>query len=630
MVQEGGAPELDTPVLNIPALSLPETGAKERRQAPPAMPNFEGVQKNIRNYARGIFKPPAPYRHMASQPLFPHANQQLPPRHQADRLISNFKRSIHVYAPLLHWPTFSQEYENLYRVGSFDGCRQIWVSVFYAVMATGSIMDTQPSHAHEGDGTGFLQKSINNVNTWSDELTIDHVRVALLISTYFMEVNLKSAGWVWLGSAVRISQDIGLHCDRGPYPPMDAEIRRRVWWSVYNWDRLVSLEIGRPTLINDDDCDVQEPTPVDDDCIRPNGIVMPPPGQNHPSALIAVIPVVRIISQLKKTLKSRTIAAATLSTYDEHFKTIMQSYPDPYNIHSQVYLDPRLLCAATTLQVARFFLYRHNMSSACRRAERRDALDRCVSAAKDTAQYISRSLQHQSTPSGQGYFVPTPMADWQARLRTMVPAFFCTHLWRCVLVLCMRAEYASAQICICAMAAVGDLRKVNMACGRNLVFFLDRLVERLHNPSCAPDADEELLAYASGDMQGDTDEAWAWAGGETSTKTTPTTNGVSIGKERGQPQPEPAGLLSTDEMYEWGGWDHVQRMLTHLQEEQQRGARHMQPYPPQQQHAQPQLMHLAPQSTPSHGLQSPGGYPVSPGAQSTTSTAGRISIKDIM
>lgn len=238
MMQDGGATELDASNTNVPALHLPESAGKERRPGPLAIESFDDARKNIRNYSRGIFKAPPPYRQSGPQPTYPHHNHVLPPKQLTDRLLSHYHGSVHVYAPILHWPTFIQDYDSVYRAGSFQHSSHIWVGMFYAVLACGTLMDPQPnSSAREGDGAGYLDMCLGSINTWSDELTIDHARSALLISIYFLEVNLRSAGWVWLGAAVRISQDIGLHTDRGPYPPMEAEMRRRVWWSVYNWDR---------------------------------------------------------------------------------------------------------------------------------------------------------------------------------------------------------------------------------------------------------------------------------------------------------------------------------------------------------------------------------------------------------
>ncbi|KAK5132378.1 hypothetical protein LTR08_009149 [Meristemomyces frigidus] len=636
MLQDGGANELDGTMANIPALHLPETSSKDRYPGPPVAEAFDEARRNIRNLGRGIFKPPPPYRQLGPQPAYPHLAHSLPPKHVADRLLSHYHGSVHVYAPLLHWPTFIQEYDALYRAGTFQFSTHIWVALFFAVLACGTLMDPQPNGAaQKGEGADYLDLCLRSINTWSDELTIDYARAALLASIYFIEVNLRSAGWVWLGAAVRISQDIGLHTDKGPYPPLEAEMRKRVWWSVYNWDRIVSLEIGRPLQIDDDDCDVGEPTPVDDDYVRSTGIVMPPPNQPVSNGLAAVIVVVRITAQMKKTLKSRTIAAATLATYDEHFRSIMASYPEPFPIHSQAYLDPRLLTAACSLQTVRFFLYRHNLSSACRRIDRRDALERCVSVARDTAQYVQRSMQPASGTSAPGYYSPTHMASWAARCRTMSPAFFCTHLWRCTLVLCLRMEYAAALTLVQASAAVGDLRKNNISCGRYLAFFLDHLIGRLRAGATkqALETDEEMLAYVSGDMQGSADEAWAWTGSQTGTSLDQeNANGYS--PDRATPvstEQQPSEQLTEREMQEWGGWEHIQRTLEQLLQNQagppplpptaqmSSFAQQPPPYPPPPQ--QHEHRSLAPHPHPGH-------QSVSPAPSNNGSS--RISIKDIM
>lgn len=234
-----GSPEGGLGLSNVPALHLPDVATTaERRQGPPAMDGFDETRQNIRNFSRGIFKPPPPYRQFGPSALYPHSHVRLPPRQTTDRLLSHYQGSVHVYAPMLHWPTFQQELEDVYRVGGFQHSRHIWVALFFAMLACGTLMDPQPQgSAQEGEGGQFMNLALQNVDSWSDELNMDFARTALLISIFYMEVNIRSAGWMWLGAAVRVSQDIGLHLDRGPYPPIEAEMRKRVWWSVYNWDR---------------------------------------------------------------------------------------------------------------------------------------------------------------------------------------------------------------------------------------------------------------------------------------------------------------------------------------------------------------------------------------------------------
>lgn len=233
----GTSDHLDPAPASIPALSLPDPSPKERQQGPPPMRNFDAVRSNLREYGKGLFKPPAPFRQPGPQPTYPHTTP-LPPKHTTQHLLSHFHGSVHVYAPIIHWPTFQQEVDDLYRNGSFQGVRQIWVALFHAILACGTLMDHQPlGSAQEGQGAAYMEMCLRNVNTWSDDFTIDHARATLLISIYFMESNLRSAGWVWLGACVRISQDIGLQTESSTFPPFEQEMRRRVWWGVYNWDR---------------------------------------------------------------------------------------------------------------------------------------------------------------------------------------------------------------------------------------------------------------------------------------------------------------------------------------------------------------------------------------------------------
>lgn len=297
---------------------------------------------------------------------------------------------------------------------------------------------------------------------------------------------------------------------------------------------------------------------------------MPPPSQISPSGLMAVIPAVRVTSQLAKSLRSRSIAATTLAAYDEHFKTIMASYPEPYPIHSTAPLDPRLLVAATALQTSRFFLYRHNLSIGCKKAERRDALDRCVSAAKDTAHYISRTMQQPSGAPGHVFHSSTQMQNWASQVRLMSPAFYCTHVWRCALVSILKAEYSTALTLVQISAAVGDLRSRNVACGRYMAFFLDRVIERLRAGVRQEvlEMDEEMLAYASGDLQGVEENAWAWAGGQPPSQSLSTPDHFPRESRVDDGQKIPVELTE-QEAAEWGGWEHICNVLAQMEGEQQ-------------------------------------------------------------
>lgn len=61
---------------------------------------------------------------------------------------------------------------------------------------------------------------------------------------------------------MRLSLTLGLHRDLPEHLalPFEHEHRRRVWWTVYAFDRLCSLKLGHPIMLRDEDINVQLPS----------------------------------------------------------------------------------------------------------------------------------------------------------------------------------------------------------------------------------------------------------------------------------------------------------------------------------------------------------------------------------
>ncbi|KPM37531.1 hypothetical protein AK830_g9064 [Neonectria ditissima] len=76
----------------------------------------------------------------------------------------------------------------------------------------------------------------------------------------FTAAGRTSSGWLKIGLAVRISQDLQLMEEpNSDLPAVEQEERRRAFWSVYLLDKLVSCGQGRPPAISDDDCHLSLP-----------------------------------------------------------------------------------------------------------------------------------------------------------------------------------------------------------------------------------------------------------------------------------------------------------------------------------------------------------------------------------
>lgn len=222
----------------VSSSTIPHLVIQEPDAQLPIVSNSNGVQQNLRDHGRGIFTPPHPYLRNGPPARYSHDETPLPSKHIADRLLSQYHESVHLYAPHLHWPSFQHECHDLYRAGTLKGVSCTWVALFFAVLACGTLIDLPGSStAPETQGAKFLQSSLRSINLTSNYLSLHHVRVSLLFSIYYMEMNVRSTGRLWLAAAMDAAQDLGLHIDHGHYGAFEAEIRKRTWWSLYTWDR---------------------------------------------------------------------------------------------------------------------------------------------------------------------------------------------------------------------------------------------------------------------------------------------------------------------------------------------------------------------------------------------------------
>lgn len=392
--------------------------------------------------------------------------------------------------------------------------------------------------------------------------------------------------------------------------------------------RISSFQSNCPMLMNEDDCDVPMPSSIEDRYIQPQGFARPRISQPPFTGFLAVIQVARLFSQLYQTLKSSTITAQTLQAYEEKFHSKLLLFPESYQLMSEAHLEPVALFPILTLQLARFCLYRRNLSPVCRPTDRSDALRRCTSVAQDTAKYISRTLH--SPPGKQ-----ESEKSWQTRVSQFASNTICIHLWRCMLVLCFRADYEAALMCLHLAIAIGDVRRINIACGKNLTFFLERLIDRVRSGNGGHhqlEHDEEMLAYASGDLQGSLEHAWVWGPGNdfASVSPSPHTSPRSGSHTRNTDEPmqgthlplRPNTGSSENGTRDWDGWGRVEQMMHQLMEEHR--ARLAQPpsyYPVP--HNPVKRVQLAPDaaSSPTKSLS------MSPPTQSSSS---RISIANII
>ncbi|KAF9982941.1 Transcriptional activator of fatty acid utilization, partial [Modicella reniformis] len=245
------------------------------------------------------------------------ATMPLPPRDLADHLIECYWTFVHPHLPIVHKPTFMRQYRNP------DPEKRPPVVLLHAMFAIASRFSEHPEinglgHDPESFGDEYFSRAKRLVDVEYELPRISSIQSLLLMVSYRL-TSTKCGGriWVMLGMAARMAQDLGMHRNsaRWHLPPLETEIRKRLWWAIYVMDRNISASMGRPMAIDDDDCDVDFPFLIEQDWTDPDGIIGSPRENNEKAKEEAAtslryfeetIKLSQIIAQILRRLKYDT------------------------------------------------------------------------------------------------------------------------------------------------------------------------------------------------------------------------------------------------------------------------------------------------------------------------------------
>jgi hypothetical protein len=222
------------------SVESPQTIQAPRRIPAPEMSNFGSARRNILAHSRDIFDLPSQPGQRSIPAIVDSDFPEMPTRSDFAHLSRAYLDSIHEAFPILHWPTFQNEVDNIYTARSFQGTSREWIGLFFAVLACGTLQtptNSLSSLTGAKFGAMYFEIATQALTPWPHEFTTIHAKTSLLLSIFATESNMKTAGSVWLGSAARIAQSLGLHTETESWPVVDGEMRRRLWWSIYTWDR---------------------------------------------------------------------------------------------------------------------------------------------------------------------------------------------------------------------------------------------------------------------------------------------------------------------------------------------------------------------------------------------------------
>ncbi|CAK7210184.1 Transcriptional activator [Sporothrix bragantina] len=112
-------------------------------------------------------------------------------------------------------------------------------------------------------GFGYFAHALALLPDVHEPGSILGVETLAYIGYFFQNINRRDAAYLYIGLALRMAVNLGLHQELSTslrLSQADREHRRRVFWSIYSLDRILSLKSGHPVAILDEDIGVNMPS----------------------------------------------------------------------------------------------------------------------------------------------------------------------------------------------------------------------------------------------------------------------------------------------------------------------------------------------------------------------------------
>lgn len=196
---------------------------------------------------------------------------QLPNNDTIEVLLESFFTNVHADFPLFHRATFQDEYE-MYVVQPRHGTGAVdstvsgpdwgWLACLHMAIVFGSIaMEENGGIDHNSVRNESLAAVTSTLPFMLSKCTLSNVQALSLQALFFHNNNERNAAWNLLGTAARGAIALGLH-EIGfgsSFRPIQREIRKRVFCTLYSFEQFLSSSLGRPSGLHESDIDVSTP-----------------------------------------------------------------------------------------------------------------------------------------------------------------------------------------------------------------------------------------------------------------------------------------------------------------------------------------------------------------------------------
>ncbi|KAH8645455.1 fungal-specific transcription factor domain-containing protein [Xylariales sp. PMI_506] len=229
------------------------------------------------------------------------------PSDTADRLLTGYFKHIATRFPVVYSVWIRKVHQRRHTLT--DVFERTLLHLVYA--SAGRFLETA------GEFGPFLPKrhyaaALSNLGVILDYDDIRSVSALMLMAVYCLRNPVGPGAWTYSRLAMQVALNIGLHRKTSSMrrSGIENEMRKRIFWATYAFDRQISIPLGRPFAISDRDIDVPLPMDIDEatsmDAIarmgEPPAKDVVPERSTSLSSFLQVVRIRRIESDIQQTI----------------------------------------------------------------------------------------------------------------------------------------------------------------------------------------------------------------------------------------------------------------------------------------------------------------------------------------
>ncbi|KAJ5220557.1 transcriptional regulatory protein GAL4, partial [Penicillium chermesinum] len=244
------------------ALARTESWSQDPLSLPPAAPSDE-IASGV-NVSRPHHAEDDAARRQQSRVYGKVNMHALPSEDRAWTLIKEYFQKTGQLLPFVHEESFCATFLEMKR-SNFTKARRTWLGLLNIIfaMATTLCVETDMSTEKRIEESDVFYQRANELCDKESKrnISLELVQYLLILGQYLQGTQKSVQAWTVHGLAITTAFQLGLHSPKSNkrFPPLENEIRKRVWLGCILLDRSLSMTFGRPAMIPESYCKLDLP-----------------------------------------------------------------------------------------------------------------------------------------------------------------------------------------------------------------------------------------------------------------------------------------------------------------------------------------------------------------------------------